>query len=235
MNLFLLIGQSNMAGRGAVENGFLLWFNGVSALAENGEWVPALDPIHYDKPFAGAGLARTFAGVLRRNNPRREIGLIPAAMGGSALDEWQPGTENFETAIARTRIAMQSGTLRGILWHQGESDAGNEATAATYAARWLTMMNALRAELSAENVPVLAGLLGDFLGPGRKHCPHAPEVNAQIASLSVKAPPVGIVPAHNLGHIGDELHFSTPALREFGRRYAHVYMSLSPEWEMLEA
>src|SRR5687768_8366765 len=101
MDLFLLLGQSNMAGRGAIDNGTLLWFNGVSALAENGEWVPALDPIHYDKPIAGAGLARSFAAVLRKTNPRREIGLVPAAVGGSSLDEWQPEQPYFETAVAR--------------------------------------------------------------------------------------------------------------------------------------
>ncbi len=234
MNLFLLLGQSNMAGRGVVENGTLLWFTGVSALAENGEWVPALDPIHYDKPIAGAGLARSFAAVLRKTNPRREIGLIPAAVGGSSLNEWQPGQPHFETAVERARWAIQSGTLRGILWHQGEGDAGNETLAASYAARWLTMLAALRDELKAPDVPVMAGLLGEFLGPGRLHCPYAPLVNEQIASLVVKAPHVGVVPAHGLGHIGDELHFDTPALREFGRRYAHVYLSLTPHWETLQ-
>ena len=92
-------------------------------------------------------------------------------------------------------------------------------------------MQALREELKAPYVPVVAGLLGDFLGPERPHCPLAPQVNEQLASLVVKAPHVGVVPAHGLGHIGDELHFDTPALREFGRRYAHIYLSLAPEWE----
>jgi hypothetical protein len=90
------------------------------------------------------------------------------------------------------------------------------------------MMNALRAELNAENVPIVVGLLGEFINAAH---PFAPLVNEQLASLAAKSSLTGVASAHGLSHIGDKLHFDTPALRELGRRYAHVYLSLCPEWE----
>ena len=50
-------------------------------------WVPAVDPVHFDKPkSSGVGIARTFARVLADANPSATIGLIPAAVGGTSLD-----------------------------------------------------------------------------------------------------------------------------------------------------
>ena len=93
-------------------------------------WVPAVDPMHFDKPIAGVGLGRSFAARIADAQPGVTIGLIPAAVGGSPIDAWQPGvyyeptkSHPWDDAIARARVALASGTLKAILWHQGESDA----------------------------------------------------------------------------------------------------------------
>ena len=67
--LFLLAGQSNMAGRGTVENEDKVVNPRVLALSKEGKWVPAVDPIHFDKPSAGVGPGRSFALALMKKSP----------------------------------------------------------------------------------------------------------------------------------------------------------------------
>ena len=56
-HLFLLVGQSNMAGRGTLEKQDTTPHPRVLMLNKAGEWAPAVDPLHFDKPSAGVGLS----------------------------------------------------------------------------------------------------------------------------------------------------------------------------------
>lgn len=133
-HLFLLVGQSNMAGRGKVEPQDLQPHPRVLMLDQAGRWVPAVDPLHFDKPgIVGVGLGKTFGMDYAEQNPGVTVGLIPCAVGGSPIAAWQPGGYHKQTrkhpydeAMPRARLALESGTLRGILWHQGESDSKAE-------------------------------------------------------------------------------------------------------------
>ena len=90
-HLFLLAGQSNMAGRGVVEAQDQVVNPRVLMLSKEGKWVPAVDPMHFDKPAAGVGLGKTFGQIIAEANPGVTIGLIPCAVGGSPVDTWKPG------------------------------------------------------------------------------------------------------------------------------------------------
>src|SRR5689334_23319089 len=79
-HLFLLVGQSNMAGRGVVDTSDTTPHDRVLMLNKAGEWTPAVDPLHFDKPIAGTGLGKTFATILAEADPGITIGLIPAAV-----------------------------------------------------------------------------------------------------------------------------------------------------------
>jgi hypothetical protein len=227
LDLFLLAGQSNMAGRGVIEDEDARPIPGVFAQARDLAWKPAVDPIHYDKPIAAVCLGRSFARTLLKSEPNRAIGLIPAAMGGSSLDEWIPGGAFFAEAVRRARAAAPSGALRGILWHQGESDAGQEERARTYTDRWLAVMTALRRELGVPDLPIVVGQLGRFLGD---KYPFARSINSQLAALPLRDNRAAFVSSSGLSHKGDELHFDAAGLREFGRRYALAWMSLASWW-----
>src|SRR5258708_37512247 len=97
LRLFLLIGQSNMAGRGAIEPQDREPIARVLMLNKAMEWVPAIDPMHFDKPeVIGVGIGRSFARLLAQQNPSVTIGLIPAAFGGTSLDEWKPGDKLYK-------------------------------------------------------------------------------------------------------------------------------------------
>jgi hypothetical protein len=51
-------------------------------------------------------------------------------------------------------------------------------------------------------------------------------VNEQLATLPTLAPRTAIVESTGLKHKGDVVHFDTPSLREFGKRYAAAMKQL---------
>jgi hypothetical protein len=219
MRLFLLIGQSNMAGRGLVTPQDEVTHPRIFMLTKEGEWVPAKDPLHFDKPIAGTGLASEFARILAREEPTARIGLIPCAMGGSSLDQWKPGAPLYVNAIQRARIAMENGAVSGILWHQGEADSSPEKIS-TYATRFASMIAQLRKDLGAEDVPVVIGELGRFREESRAFNENLPEVVRHV-------PKCALVSAEDLTDKGDKVHFDAAALRTFGQRYAEAFRKLS--------
>ncbi len=224
--IFLLIGQSNMAGRGRLKDVQKLEHPHVFMFRE-GRWITASEPLHTDKPqIAGTGLAMSFAVELIGAAGIAPIGLIPCAVGGTPLSRWMPGADLYENAVATARSALATGHLSGVLWHQGESDSGRREEAESYGERFRRMIQNLRADLSAESVPVIAGELGYFL---RQYdgCPFFELVNAQLRQLANSLPGYGCVSAEGMKDNGDALHFDAASLREFGIRYARRFLEMS--------
>jgi hypothetical protein len=230
LHLFLLAGQSNMAGRGEVEARDKAPLPEVLALDASGNWVSARDPLHWDKPSAGVGLARSFAVEYLKRHPGVTVGFIPAACGGSPISAWAPGqffdqthSHPYDDALARTRRALEFGTLRGILWHQGESDSTPEL-APHYEGALTTLLERLRSELGAQRVPVLIGQLGQFSAvpwndPTRT-------VDAAHRHVAARAPLAAFVSSDGLTSNPDKIHFNAASLREFGKRYAAALVTL---------
>jgi len=232
--IFLLIGQSNMAGRGVVEEQDRQPIPRVFMLNKAMEWVPAVDPVHFDKPdIAGVGMARSFAKVLAATDPGATIGVVPAAFGGTSLEEWKPGGKLYEEAVRRAKFAMRTGKLRGILWHQGEAESGKKELAETYRERFAAMIQQLRADLGEPDVPVIVGQLGTFRSDGAKpRSEFAGLVDQQLAVIPLKVPRSAFVPSAGLTSNPDFLHFDAKSQREFGRRYALAFLSLDASWPM---
>ena len=110
--LVLLAGQSNMAGRGFVQDSDKIPSPRVVMLDKEGNWVPAVDPVHYDKKAAGVGPGRTFANLLAATDPEITVGLIPTACGGSPISSWVPGGYWEQTKRGGVRhggLAQQAG------------------------------------------------------------------------------------------------------------------------------
>ncbi len=222
MQLFLLIGQSNMAGRGPVGPEDKVPHPRVFMLNKKYAWVPAVDPVHFDKPaIAGVGLASSFARTLADERPAATIGLVPAAFGGTSLGEWRTDGPLYMNAVDRAKEAMAHGKLVGILWHQGEADIPAQL-AATYPERFAALIKQLRHDLGADNVPVVVGEIGHFV---KDH----EAINAALAKVPSVVPLSGFVSAEGLTDKGDHLHFNTPSLHEFGRRYARAWKALEGE------
>lgn len=220
MKIFLLIGQSNMAGRGKVEAEDQRAHPRVFMLTKDLAWMPAIDPMHFDKPERiGTGLGKTFGAIVAESEPGATIGLVPAAFGGSALDEWKPGAPHYVAAVARAKAALKHGQLAGILWHQGESDRARELVA-TYPGRFAAMVAQLRADLGAPDVPVVLGEIGRF-------CDDQAGINAALVEATRLTPRAALVTTEGLADQGDKLHFDSASFRELGRRYARAWQELA--------
>jgi hypothetical protein len=226
LDIYLLMGQSNMVGRdtstlaGQVDDPRILAFT-----AEN-EWVVAREPItpQVGNIAVGMGPGISFAGAMRKADAGRAVGLVGCAVGGTPLRRWVKGGDLYEAAVARAKRAAAAGTIRGVLWHQGESDADAQANAETYKARLTQMFKDLRTDLNLPELPIVVGQVGDFL-PVEKH-PYVETVRAALRGMPEALPRVGYADAKGLTDKGDALHFTAASQVTFGTRYAEAMLTL---------
>lgn len=215
---FLLVGQSNMAGRG--EMGRLsLVVNPDVLMFRDGQWLQAVEPVHQDKDIAAESMATAFGDAVQRA-AGGQVGLIPCAMGGGALAEWTPGSALFEQAVDTTRAALARRTcMKGILWHQGEADAGKRTSACTYAVRLASMLNALKGHCSPRRRWLFWVSLAAF-GTRKAAALAPPWSTGRSGRLRVATKATPDVSSLGLTDKGDGQHFDTVSLREMGRRQA---------------
>jgi hypothetical protein len=222
LQLYLLMGQSNMAGRGKLGAEDKTPHPRVLVFTLSNQWEQAVEPITHDKPgMLGVGPGLAFGKAMAERNPAVTIGLVPCAVGGTRLSRWERGGDLYSNAVHRARLAMRDGTLKGILWHQGESDSGTLTNASTYGARLAKMIEDIRADLGTPDLPFVAGQIGEFLYKrGPEHSPYARVVNDALAKLPEFVPATGCAKSKGLKDKGDQLHFDTASQHELGRRCA---------------
>lgn len=223
-HLYLLIGQSNMAGRGTVDEESKAAHPRVLMLTRNREWAPATDPLHFDKPVAGVGPGLAFGKRMADDQPRIRIGLIPCAVGGTSISVWVPGKEDkstrthpYDDMLERVGVAKRSGVVKGILWHQGEADVRNGG----YGERLGELIERLRKDLAAPDLPFVASELSP-LNPANAEAVAA--FNVQVQGLKIRH--YGCISGEGLAHRGDKLHYDTASARILGRRYAERMKAL---------
>ena len=128
-----------------------------------------------------------------------------------------------------TSLATRNSTLAGILWHQGESDC-SDSRYPLYEEKCGRILQQLREDVGAPDVPVILGGLGDFLLQWEKgDMSNYVHVNAAMERMAASLPKFGFASAVGLGANPDNLHFSAAALREFGLRYYEEFKRLAPE------
>lgn len=258
VDIFLLLGQSNMRGRGAIppeqtDHPLILNMN-----LEDRQWYPARHPLHKSgvpdlidgSDNSGVGPGLDFARNLLGQNTDRMIALVPAARGGSWVNLWQPGRDLYEEAVSRALQALADfpegkAQIRGVLWLQGESDAQDNRYA-DYAVRLSNVIAGLRRDLDEPELPFIVCTIGTFIRPEQFN--RVPEINELLLTLPDREPFTACVDARDVvGHIGDQLHFDTPSQEIIGRRYAQTFqrlmgwsdeaarlMPLFGEWEVVE-
>ena len=231
MKAFLMIGQSNMAGRGdfgEVEE----IKNPLCRMLRNGRWIPMSEPINPDRGIfdyfhSGIGLAASFADEYAKHF-NEEIGLIPCADGGTMLAEWQPGEILYDHAVAQARLAQRSSEIVGILWHQGESDSNEKEKAETYRARFLYMISSLLKDLSLpEDTPIVMGELGEFVSLYKDGTyTYYKDINATFHALAEEKENFAVASAEGLPCKADGIHFTSAAYRTLGKRYFEEYLKI---------
>ena len=140
-DIFLLIGQSNMAGRGALLPEDLDPMPGVWLLDDRDRPAVASNPLNRystvrkEMPLQKMGPGYAFARETARRSGRRIL-LVVNALGNSSVGQWRKDAplvadessiacrerQLYEEILVRARHARRYGTIRAILWHQGEAN-----------------------------------------------------------------------------------------------------------------
>lgn len=229
-HVYLLLGQSNMEGTPKPEAQDQATDPRVKVLAydncpnlgrEYNQWYTAAPPLHSCN--AGVGPGDYFGRALAKAYPDATIGLVPVAISGVDIDFFRKGVVSarrsefrippdnqrsgaYDWVIERARIAQRSGVIRGIIFHQGESDTGQQV--------WLDkvqgMVSDLRADLGLGDVPFIAGEL--------LHGGCCASHNGIINQLPGKITNAFVIPTSDLAG-EDKAHFDLVGQRELGARY----------------
>lgn len=223
MKSILLVGQSNMAGRGFL-NEVPTILNDHLKMLRNGRWQLMTEPIHFDREVAGVGPAASFAQAWSADHPGEDLGVIPCAEGGSALAEWSPDGPLMRHAISEARFAQETSEIVAILWHQGESDSLNQQYV-DYQDRLVTTLTHLRTSLALENVPLIMGTLPDFLGKSGfgQSATEYPQINREMTAAVPRLAPAYLVSGADLTANPDGIHINASSQRKFGLRYYQAF------------
>ncbi|MFN0077868.1 MAG: sialate O-acetylesterase [Prosthecobacter sp.] len=238
LDLFLLMGQSNMKGRGLMPAEPKRDPRIVMMHLKDDQWYLARHPLHLTgdtKTFqghdnAGVGPGLTFAEAMAAANPKAAIGLVPCAVGGSSIKLWQKGARLYDEALRRAELALHTtapanARIRGVIWLQGEANAKPEELP-QHAARLRAMIEALRADLALPELPFIACTIGEM--KGEPLLTNLKAMNDILLALPKTVPHTACVDARDLKtHIGDAVHFDTAAQNEIGKRFAAKFIELS--------
>ena len=223
IDIYILIGQSNMAGRGEFKEGDLHEIDNVLLFNNQNEFEVASNPLNQYSSIRKSidmqkmGLGYSFAKTLHGKLPKKKIGLVVNARGGSSIKEWEYGSEYFSEVVKRARRAAQYGEVKGILWHQGESDQND---AKSYSKKFRRMVKHIRKSLRLKKTPVFIGEIGKWRDSSK-------DINKVFQHLASKNKDIYLISASGLTHKGDNTHFSRESQIELGKRYANkVYNTL---------
>ncbi|MBO5953115.1 MAG: sialate O-acetylesterase [Oscillospiraceae bacterium] len=229
MDAVLMIGQSNMAGRGELDQVKPIR-NPKCFMLRNGRWQPMREPVNPDRPIfeglsrSGVSLAASFADSYAEYFGTN-VGLIPCADGGTSLSEWMPGGLLYDHAVCLTRLAQRTSELKAIIWHQGESDCARDELVESYPERFAAMLTQLRKDLGAEHVPVILGEIS--LDIPEKWCGgRQARLNQLLHTIPQTVPHCAVASAKDLPLKPDQLHFDAQASRILGQRYFEQYLTL---------
>lgn len=223
LDLFLFIGQSNMAGRGYITDNYKGSIKDVYLLTPNGDMEPARNPlnkystIRKQIDLQGVGPAYSFAKAIA-DKTKHKLGLVVNARGGSSINSWLKGAKDdyYGEALSRIRQAMKYGTLKAIIWHQGEADSRNPEA---YMAKLQKLVADLREDLGDTKLPVIVGEIAEWRVNGTSDA-----FNKMLRTVPRHIPYSYCVSSRELVPLINENdpHFSADSQIILGRRYAEA-------------
>jgi hypothetical protein len=226
--VFILAGQSNMAGRGFVEPGDTIPNNRILAINKNNEIVVAKEPLHFYEPtLTGLDCGVSFASMLLNDIPDSvSILLVPTAVGGSSIQQWLGDSVWREVKLLsnfseKVKAATDIGIVKGILWHQGESNANTIADIERYPNQMKDLAEVFRKISKSPDLPILVGEIGSFSRQPQLH----DQFNSNLLQFVNNDKHSSLVKTGDLSHKGDFLHFDAGAQRTLGERFAIAFRS----------
>jgi hypothetical protein len=249
-HVYLAFGQSNMEGFPGIEAqdraGVAPRFQMLAAVdfaelrRRQGEWYPAIPPLC--RSSTGLCPADFFGRTMVERLPSRVgVGIVNVAVAGCRVElfdrdayaayaatapAWMKsiiaeyGGSPYQRLVDMARTAQQKGVIKGILLHQGESNANDREWPNKVASIYRNLLSDLK--LDAASVPLLAGetVHADQQGA-------AAGVNEIIGELPKVVPTARVVSSKGCESRRDRLHFTPAGYRELGKRYAEAMLALS--------
>lgn len=157
-------------------------------------------------------------------NPKN-IELVMCAEGGSALSRWEYRKDLDLRCSSRIGLmtSLKGGSVKGILWHQGETDIFDEESMKTYKERFYKIVY----KQLEYSIPFVSGQLGEFLYSEKDGHPvkNVRLINDACMNISHEFSYVDCISSSGLTS-NDELHFDLRSQKELGRRYAIAMIKL---------
>lgn len=238
-DVYLLAGQSNMSGRGFVDelgSADRLPEPRVRLYANDGKYYPALDPLDFTEgqidrvafdPIVGVGPGLSFARTMLTTNGGRPILLVTCAKGGSPMKEWVPDySRNTLYGSCLARAKETGGRIAGILWYQGEADAKFPLTAAAWPINFRSLMMRFRRDLKNPKLPVTYVQISD---PPLKSPNAAQFVAWGVVQKGQQVPTVpcaSMISAIGLQRNPDDLHLTAASQGVLGGKLAVAMTAL---------
>jgi len=246
--IFLCFGQSNMEGFPGVEEQDKAADKRLQVLAavdfpnmgrKKGSWYPAIPPLCRDS--TGLCPADYFGRTLVSKLPSNiKVGIVNVSVAGSKIElfdktnylsyastapSWMAGIINaynenpYGYLVEMGKLGQKDGVIKGILLHQGESNANDKDWPLRVKAIYDNLIKDLN--LKAEEVPLLAGELVNADQQGA-----CAGMNAIINELPKTIPNSYVISSRGCTSRPDHLHFNAAGYRELGRRYGLKMLSL---------
>ena len=165
-------------------------------------------------------------------DPNRKLALIKGSRGGTSLrKDWSPGEvgkpetqgdcyRHFVESIRLATDALKKEghrfQIRGLLWHQGESDS--KSSAETYQKQLIEFINRIRVEIGVDDLPVV---VGEVFDNGNRD-----NVRAALRALGTSGPRLGLVPSEGTTTWDEGTHFDAPSQILLGQRYAKAMLQI---------
>ncbi|KAL3515317.1 hypothetical protein ACH5RR_022219 [Cinchona calisaya] len=237
--IFILSGQSNMAGRGGVifdhHTKHKHWDgvvppectpdpSNIFRLTAHLHWEEAREPLHRDieaRKTCGVGPGMSFANAVKERVG--VIGLVPCAVGGTAIKEWERGAHLYENMIKRAKAAVNhnggGGEIKAMLWYQGESDTSSHHTAECYKDNMEKLIENVRADLNLPSLPIIQVAIAS--GDEK----YIEKIREAQLGMGMEIENVACVDAKGLQLQEDNLHLTTQAQVELGQMLADAYLT----------
>lgn len=247
--IFLCFGQSNMEGNAKIQPQDTVDVDPRFQVLETidcpnlgrtkGNWYTAIPPLCRCK--TGLTPADYFGRTMIANLPKDvRVGIINVAVGGCKIelfekDSYQTYTANAPSWMTNTikeyegnpygklvemaKIAKQSGVIKGILLHQGESNTNDTLWPGKVNSVYKNLMKDLK--LKPKKVPLLAGELVNADQGGA-----CASMNKIISKLPQTIPNAYVISSAGCTDVKDNLHFSAEGYRKLGKRYAQQMLTI---------
>ena len=190
--IFLLGGQSNMVGAGYKRdfpdtNEYLASLQPPKNVSIWNAKSKTWQPLELGERF---GPEVGFSHALAAAFPKKKIGLVKYAAGGTSMDKWAADGKLYPRLITALNDACQSAPqakLAAMLWHQGESDSDTKEVAEAYQAKLVKLIATVRKDTDE---PDLLFILGQ-INPAKSFCGKPRFLHADIvrkAQAELKVP-----------------------------------------------